>query len=231
MVNIFKFKCAHTCSQHIVCECVFESDAKSCENCVTLIIFLSSSASASKMNKRESGDERWDDDDRKEMEKNMCEQNEEGKKVMALVDVWVIAMLCQPALSHICTVHFGRVQLSLVWFGLVLLCYVLFLFVCVFCLLSRMANGSIEQSLRSNVCGSKNLLSTLSHTHRIQMRNENLMILFALLFASFRNLFILHSFVHSVVHFFVFRFPPSGSSVLFFVFSLFNEHKTNDHYY
>lgn len=73
-----------------------------------------------------------------------------------------------------------------------------------------------------------------SHTHRIQMRNENLMILFALLFASFRNLFILHSSIRSSVCSFVHLFVGSHSfSLTVSCFSLcshlFNE-QTHDHY-
>lgn len=110
----------------------------------------------------------------------------------------------------------------------------------------RMANGLISRERKSRfdqTCVAQELLlllllllSTLSHTHRIQMRNENLMILFALLFASFRNLFILHSSIRSSVCSFVHLFARSffhsshpTVSCASLCSHLFNE-QTHDHY-
>lgn len=145
----------------------------------------------------------------------MCEQNKEGKKVMALVDVWVITMLCSllaclPACAHIHTESYVHRS--------VLLRSVLFFLSCL--LFARMANGPIEwvrvASIK-RVWLKNSYYYPHSHTHRIQMRNENLMILFALLFASFRNLFILHSFVCSFSH----------SPVLCSLYSM-NKRRTNE---
>lgn len=141
---------------------------------------------------------------------------------------------CLPACTHIHTKFVVFVHRS------VLFCSCL--------LFARMANGSIERARESRfdqTCVAQELLllllssslSTLSHTHRIQMRNENLMILFALLFASFRNLFILHSSIRSsvcsFVHLFVvrsfFHASPHRASCLSLCSHLFNE-QTHDHY-
>lgn len=128
---------------------------------------------------------------------------------MALVDVWVIAMPAltyTPNLQCMCCAPFNSILFSSVLF-----------FSCL--LFARMANG-----FRSRVASIKRVwlknsyyYYPHSHTHRIQMRNENLMILFALLFASFRNLFILHSFVRSSARSFIrlfiwFSFIPFHSS-------------------
>lgn len=153
---------------------------------------------------------------------------------MALVDVWVIAMLCSLTAALTNTHRMRSAQLSSARF-----CSVQFSSCLLF---ARMTNGLIgREGERERVAAIKRVwlknsyyyyYYPHSHTHRIQMRNENLMILFALLFASFRNLFILHSFVRPSVRLFVHLFvhfhsyPPFRASLCS---RLFNE-QTHDHY-